>query len=442
MYPNPADSLPLPSQPNLEQYKKQAKDLIKACRSGDPDSIGTWASEWIETLVRLQGASITSQIRASFDRQRKQVAEFAISKLTNAKLARSKCALTDAQFVIASVHGFKSWPKFAKHVEDLNNSASPLSKFELAVEAIITGDAVLLRQLLRENPDLVHARSTREHQATLLQYVAANGVEGFRQRIAKNAAEIARTLLAAGAEVDAPNWPDGPAGPGTALGEVATSIHTQRAGVQKALLELLLNHGARIDGLPGGWSPLLTALHNDRPEAAAFLASRGARLTLEGAAGVGRLDVVMSYFNKDGSLKPGATEAEKQSGFVAACEYGYRDVVEFLLDKGVDLRAGENTGQTALHLAAHRGQLEIIKLLLRHGAPLEARNVYGGTALGQATWSVLNGEPDIDFVPSIQVLLTAGANVEEADYPTGNAAVDEVLRRHGAKSTTGTSIGP
>lgn len=32
MFPNPQDALPLPPRPNLEQYKKQAKDLIKACR--------------------------------------------------------------------------------------------------------------------------------------------------------------------------------------------------------------------------------------------------------------------------------------------------------------------------------------------------------------------------------------------------------------------------
>ena len=218
MYPNPADALPLPSQPNLEQYKKQAKDLAKACRADDPDCIPTWAAEWIERLVRLQGASITPQRRASFDRQRERVAEFARSKLTNANDGRPKCALTDAQFVIARVHGFMSWPKFSKHVEALNRKTSALSKFELAVEAIISGNTELLRQLLRDNPGLVRARSTREHQATLLQYVAANGVEGYRQRIAKNAVELATILLKAGAEVDAPNWPDGPAGPGTALG--------------------------------------------------------------------------------------------------------------------------------------------------------------------------------------------------------------------------------
>lgn len=33
MFPNPQDSLPLPARPNLEQYRKLAKGLLKACKS-------------------------------------------------------------------------------------------------------------------------------------------------------------------------------------------------------------------------------------------------------------------------------------------------------------------------------------------------------------------------------------------------------------------------
>jgi len=51
MYPNPQDALPLPSRPNVDQYKKLAKDLVKSCRSGDPAAIGAWASRWIEALA-------------------------------------------------------------------------------------------------------------------------------------------------------------------------------------------------------------------------------------------------------------------------------------------------------------------------------------------------------------------------------------------------------
>ena len=74
------------------------------------------------------------------------------------------------------------------------------------MEAVITGDAATLDSLLRE--PLVLARSTRVthfdlpvHRATLLHYVAANGVEGYRQKTPNNAVEVATMLLKAGAEV-------------------------------------------------------------------------------------------------------------------------------------------------------------------------------------------------------------------------------------------------
>jgi ankyrin repeat protein len=437
MYPNPAAAIPLPPHPNLEQYRKLAKDLVKACKTVDREAIRKWSTQWLETLATHMEREGPPDLRNWFGHQANQVAAFAVARFSN-----SRCALADAQFVIARVHGFKSWSIFAEHIEALTSASSPVSQFEAAADAIINGDIAALEQLLREDPNLIRAHSTREHQATLLHYVAANGVEDFRQKTPKNAVEVAELLLKAGAAVDAPN---GTYGSGTALGLVATSVHPWLAGVQNGLLEMLLDHGASVDGIPGGWNPLIAALHNDRPEAAAFLAAHGARLDFEGAAGVGRLDVVKSFFNEEQvrnrtasgsdrmSLRDPQLQDQLQPGFIWACEYGRKDVVEFLLDKGVDLRAGENTGQTALHLAAHRGQLEIIKLLIDRGAPLEAKNGYGGTVLGQATWSVMHGDPSIDFVPTIKALIAAGAKIEEADYPTGNEGVDEVLRRHRAK---------
>ena len=47
-------------------------------------------------------------------------------------------------------------------------------------------DAQKLARLLREDPTLVRARSTRDHNSTLLHYVSANGLEGFRQKTPKN----------------------------------------------------------------------------------------------------------------------------------------------------------------------------------------------------------------------------------------------------------------
>src|SRR5207249_12005419 len=108
----------------------------------------------------------------------------------------------DARTIIAREHHFESWPELAEQMEALHRKNSPVAQFESAVEAVITGDVATLQRLLREHPDLIRARSARKHHATLLHYVGANGVEGFRQKTPKNAAQVAEILLQAGADVD------------------------------------------------------------------------------------------------------------------------------------------------------------------------------------------------------------------------------------------------
>src|SRR5688572_24815212 len=139
-------------------------------------------------------------------------------------------------------------------------------RFEAAADAVVDGDVAKLRALLDEDPALIRATSTRRHHSTLLHYVSANGIEDFRQRTPKNIVDVARLLIDAGAEIDAPN--DDYGGRGTTLGLVATSAHPRIAGVQIALMELLVGAGANIDGLAGGWSPIDAALANGCPEAA------------------------------------------------------------------------------------------------------------------------------------------------------------------------------
>src|SRR5262249_40021188 len=152
----------------------------------------------------------------------------------------------------------------------LKNSA--VSRFEAAVEAIIAGELSTLAGLLGADPGLIRARSTRKHHATLLHYVGANGIEGFRQKTPKNAVKVAEMLLKAGAEVDAVAEMYGGS---TTLGFVATSIHPLLADVQNALMTTLLEYGASIDHprtAGNGHLAVNSCLANGRPEAALFLA--------------------------------------------------------------------------------------------------------------------------------------------------------------------------
>lgn len=437
MFPNPQAALPLPERPDLEQYKKLAKELVRAANSPDPDAIRNWSANWVKGLVERAGIQIPL-LPVRIDGWIRDVATFAHAKLSDSG------KLSDAQFVIALSHGFPSWPRFVRHIHNTADTDSAEAQFEAAADAIVAGDIERLRRLLRSNPELVHMRSSREHRGTLLHYVSANGIEGYRQKTPKNIVEITDILLRAGADVDA--GVDVYHGNCTALGLVATSVHPQRAGVQQPLMQLLLEHGASMDrpGLAGSHSPLVLAcFHNGQPEAARFLADHGAPLDLEAAAGVGRLGLVKSFFDAGGCLKPPATNRQLQNGFLWACECGHDDVALFLLDCGANPMDPAETGATALHWAAGAGDVGLVKLLIERGAPLEVRNRWGGTVLEHAGHGFEQGPADLDFVPTFETLLAAGAQIRGSWLnwlETVNSRsieekerVAEVLRRYGAK---------
>ena len=125
-------------------------------------------------------------------------------------------------------------------------------RFEAAIDAVIDGDVDTLAALLRQDPALATARSPREHGATLLHYVAANGVEDERQRTPPNAVDVARMLVDAGADPNATaEFYGGEAG-STALVGLVSSGHPYDAGLQDVLVEVFCSApGARPDGLEG-----------------------------------------------------------------------------------------------------------------------------------------------------------------------------------------------
>jgi ankyrin repeat protein len=399
MYPNPQDVLPLPPRPDVEQYRKRAKDLVKACRSRD-DAILSWAAQWVEKLLELQTGASRRPANRDAERFAAQIADFARERLT-----RTDCALSQAQFVIARVHGFASWPKLLQHIEGVSSTASEVLDFELAADAIVGGDLPTLERLLTRDPDLVRARSTREHHATLLHYVSANGVENFRQKTPANILAITHRLLEAGADLNAEAEVYG--GGATTLGLVVTSVHPWQARVQNALADLLLERGARVD--PG---IVRSCLMNGCPEAAAHMAARGASVDLEEAAGIGQLETVARLTAPPRTV----SQANEAAALVMASWYDQRDVVALLLDGGAEVGArAPGGGQTALHVAAYRGNFALVELLLKCGAPVNVTDsVHGTPPLMWAlhAWLAQRHEQTDTYRTVLRLLVDAGAEVK------------------------------
>ena len=65
----------------------------------------------------------------------------------------------------------------------------------------------------------------------------------------------------------------------------------------------------------------------------------------------------------------------------AAARAGDLAAVKAQLDAGTDLKATNDDGETALHLASMAGHKEVVKLLLARGVPADVQNKYGWTAL-------------------------------------------------------------
>ncbi len=108
MFPNAQDALPLPLRPNFEHYKKLARDLVTACKSGDPDAIGDWAEAWLKTLVKQSGIKLGRKESRVIGRWTNQVEGFAQRKLSNTD--GPQCRLADAQSVSLDHTGLRIGP--------------------------------------------------------------------------------------------------------------------------------------------------------------------------------------------------------------------------------------------------------------------------------------------------------------------------------------------
>lgn len=127
-------------------------------------------------------------------------------------------------------------------------------------------------------------------------------------------------------------------------------------------------------------------------------------------------------------------EEELAEALTCASFNGALQVAEHLLKLGVQPSGGARTGLNAIHWAANRGQLEAVRLLIRYKVPLETRSMYGATALGAAVHAAIYEVRTPHHHTIIRELIAGGADIREAGYPTGDEAIDSLLRSHGAQA--------
>jgi ankyrin repeat protein len=369
---------PVAFDSKLAAYQKQAEELLAAWRS--------WDEEAVQIIRQHHPPFLDEKV------------PWLPKKLTEDELRCAPFDLPDAQLALARWYRFADWQAVERYVAEVGQTDSSVWRFESAVEAVINGDANVLAGLLRKDPELVRARSTRltpfsppMHRATLLHYVAANGVEGYRQKTPSNAVQIAKMLLEAGADPDALATMYG--GECTTMSMLVSSCHPANAGVQVPLVEILVDFGANVEGGgTGNWtSPLMTALAFGYGDAAEALVRRGARVTtLAGAAGLGRLEEAKQFLST-------ASAEERHRALALSAQQGHVDIVRLLLDAGEEPNRfnpeGNHSHSTPLHQAALAGHLNVVRLLVERGARLDIEDaVWEGTPLG---WAEHGGRTEV-----------------------------------------------
>ena len=136
----------------------------------------------------------------------------------------------DCQTAIANEYGFESW-------EIIPNDIEYDDEFEITVGFLLNGRLDFLKAAIEEKPDLIFRKSKFGHEATLLHYVASNGVEFWRQIVPENLPEITKFLIEKGADKDSKMKVY--RGEFSVLPLLESSAHPFAAGVADELIEIL-----------------------------------------------------------------------------------------------------------------------------------------------------------------------------------------------------------
>jgi ankyrin repeat protein len=317
----------LPSRPDLEQYKKQARELLKSIQSGNAESV---------ERLRHSAAHIDPR---------------------NARLA-------DAQLVIAREHGFASWPKFKLHVETANGDFA--AKANAFVDAAIGNRLGAARQIVTEAPGV--------ERANIYTASAYGDVETVR-----------RFLDSAPALV---NKPGGPRNRVPLLYACFSHFIRDREAAILDTVRLLLDHGADPNATYVDQSWSLPALYGacgvlGNPRLAAILIDAGANVD-------DNESLYHSTEFRDGActrllLERGA-RVNGTNALKHMLDHDDLDGLRLLLDYGADPNEPNENGETALHWALFRHRaLPFFELLVERGANVDAHRKDGLTTYRMAS---------------------------------------------------------
>jgi hypothetical protein len=349
----------LPSNPNLDHLKYQAKDLLKEHRAPNPSA-----------------AQRVREFHPGFGRA------------TDTEIFDAQFRLSDAQLTIAREYGFPSWARLKRHIDrptlvdrlDLpHQQRIEDATFRRAVELVDAGDVAGLRAQLKQHPNLVHQHVVFEggnyfQNPTLLEFVAENPVR--HGILPQNIVQVAKVILDAGVEQSALN---------ETLMLVATGSVARECRAQLPLIDLLCDYGADPNS-----AAQVAALHGES-EAVNALIGRGARIDLPVAAALGRIEDARRLLADAGG-------EDRHLALSVAADFGHIEIVRLLLDAGEDPNrynpVGGHSHTTPLHQAAGRGYEEVVRLLVEGGARLDLKDI-----LWQATpadWARHAGRTEIE----------------------------------------------
>jgi ankyrin repeat protein len=343
----------LPARPNLEQYKKQAKELVKNHSLGAPDALE----------------------RSGRHHPR-------LHSLAKPDIQRAPFSLTDAQLVIAREHGFESWPKFAQHIEMLHWIRSVASLAD-PVAAFIEV-ACVPRHASHDSGTLEHA------EMILARYPEVAGSNIYAAAILADEVRVPGFLAGDPKRATETGGPHG----WDALTYLCFSryLRRQRARSDKFVrtARLLLDAGAspntgwyEMIGYPHPRPTFESALYGAagvarHPELTRLLLERGADPNDEETpyhVPEGYDNTVMNILLESGRLNA----VSLTTMLLRKADWHDEKGIRLLLDHGVDPNAATKFGGNAFHHAMRRdNSLRIIEELLDHRADPALPNARDG----------------------------------------------------------------